>query len=113
MAYSSGMMNERVTVLLPVRQNGTVGARVAYRKGRTLWAAVTWSKGVRALRNGEVTAYDTVMVRTRWTHEITKQCRLLHDGKFYVIDSLNASRRENTVQITATEVGGHEVLVDG
>ena len=61
-------------------------------------------KGVKALREGALDAYDTVLIRMRWNNVVTRDSRLQHGGVTYQIQSLHADRQENTIQITATEI---------
>ncbi len=65
---------------------------------------MTWNKGVKALREGALDAYDTVLIRMRWNNIVTRDSRLQCDGVTYQIQSLHADRQDNTIQITATEV---------
>ena len=69
-----------------------------------VWANVTWTKGVRALREGALDAYDTVMIRMRWNNIVTRDSLLECMGVTYQIQSLHADYQDNIVQITATEV---------
>lgn len=107
MGYETGMMDRRVTILARKESEegrfgrgsgGTEWVEVA-----TVWAAVDWSRGVKAMREGALDAYDVVMVRTRWRADLTRENRLKIDGKTYMIESLNADRRANKIQITAHE----------
>ena len=47
---------------------------------------------------------DTVMFRMRWNSIVTRDCLLECEGVTYQIQSLNADRQGNTIQITATEM---------
>lgn len=100
MSYSSGMMNDRVTIFLPHRE----GTRTTYTIGPTVWCNVTWTKGAKALRQGAVDAYETVMIRTRFVSLISRWCRLGVNGKYYTIESLQADKRQNTCQMICTEI---------
>ena len=51
-----------------------------------------------------IEAYDVVMIRCRFYPFITRDCRMTISGKTYEIDTLNADREANTIQITAHEV---------
>lgn len=106
MPYTTGMMNQRVCILsLPESTDGEWGREQAdWQELRTVWAAVDWSRGVKSMREGAMDAYDSIMVRTRYHQDIKRECRLRYDGKVYQIDSLHASREQNTIQITATEL---------
>lgn len=105
MAYSTGLLKDRVKILnkvLPTQ--GDFGATTRYAEAAEVWASVTWSKGVKALREGALDAYDTIMVRMRYNTVVSRESRLLIDGVTYQIQSLHADQQENIVQITATEI---------
>ena len=105
MAYSTGLLKHRVKILnkvLPTQ--GEFGETTQYEVKSCVWASVTWSKGVKALREGALDAYDTIMVRMRYNTVVSRESRLLIDGVTYQIQSLHADQQENTIQITATEV---------
>ena len=103
MGYSSGILKYRVTILNKQVATG-FGETTSYQPAACVWADVTWSKGVKALREGALDAYDTVLIRMRWNDIVTRDSRLQCDGVTYQIQSLHADRQENTIQITATEV---------
>ena len=105
MAYSTGLLKHRVKILnkvLPTQAD--FGETTRYAEAATVWADVTWSKGVKALREGALDAYDTIMVRMRYNTVVSRDSRLLIDGVTYQIQSLHRDYQENTIQITATEV---------
>ena len=105
MAYSTGLLNRRIMILnkvLPTQ--GEFGDTTQYEVKSCVWAQVTWSKGVKALREGALDAYDTIMVRMRYNTVVSRDSRLLIDGVTYQIQSLHRDYQDNTIQITATEV---------
>lgn len=103
MAYSTGLLRHRVTILNKVVATG-FGETTGYQSAGTVWADVTWSKGVKALREGALDAYDTVMVRMRYNTIVSRDSRLQCGGATYQIQSLHADYQDNTIQITATEI---------
>lgn len=103
MAYSTGLLKHRVGILNKVVATG-FGETTTYELAATVWADLTWSKGVKAMREGALDAYDTVMVRMRYNTIVTRDSQLEHDGKRYQIQSLHADHQDNTIQITATEI---------
>ena len=103
MAYTSGLLKYRVTILNKQVATG-FGETTSYQPAATVWADVTWSKGVKALREGALDAYDTIMVRMRYNTIVSRDSRLQHDGVTYQIQSLHRDYQDNTIQITATEV---------
>lgn len=105
MAYSTGLLNDRVKILNKVRPTqGDFGATTRYAEAAEVWAGVTWNKGVKSLREGALDAYDTIMVRMRYNTVVSRESRLEHDGVTYQIQSIHRDRQDNTIQITATEV---------
>lgn len=103
MAYTSGLLRHRVIILNKQVATG-FGETTSYQPAACVWADVTWSKGTKALREGALDAYDTVLIRMRWNNIVTRDSRLKCDGVTYQIQSLHADRQENTIQITATEI---------
>lgn len=99
-------MDARVKVLARgVTTDGEFGRNGGeFREVATIWANVTFVKGVQALREGAYDAYDTKMVRCRFHDYLTRECRLQIDGVTYKIDSLNADKRANTMQLVVTEL---------
>ncbi len=103
MAYSSGLLRHRVKILNKQVAAG-FGETTSYQPAATVWADVTWSKGTKALREGALDAYDTVIIRMRYNTTVSRDSRLEHDGVIYQIQSLHRDYQDNTIQITATEV---------
>lgn len=103
MGYTSDILKDRVTILNKKVSTG-FGETTSYEPVGCVHANVTWSKGVKALREGALDAYDTVLIRMRWNSIVTRDSRLECQGVTYQIQSLHADRQENTIQITATEI---------
>ena len=103
MAYTSGLLRYRITILNKQVASG-FGETTSYQPAACVWADVTWSKGAKALREGALDAYDTVLIRMRWNNIVTRDSRLQCDGVTYQIQSLHADKQDNTIQITATEI---------
>lgn len=103
MGYSSGFLKHHVTILNKVTAT-KFGETTRFEKAAEVHADVSWSKGVKALREGSLDAYDTVLIRMRWNNIVTRESRLECDGRTYQIQSLHADRQDNIIQITATEV---------
>ena len=101
MGYSSGILKYRVTILNKQVATG-FGETTSYQPAACVWADVTWSKGVKALREGALDAYDTVLIRMRWNNIVARDSRLQCDGVMYQIQSLHTDKQENTIQISAT-----------
>ena len=107
MGYSAGMLRHRVEILKRVQKDGKYGKNsgtVTYESQGCVWADVTWSKGVKSMREGALDAYDTIMVRMRWNNVVNRNSYLRYDGLVYQIQSFHADYQDNTVQITAMEI---------
>lgn len=105
MGYSAGMLKHRVAILNKKDADKIpFGAKAEYEQVACVHADVTWSKGVKSLREGALDAYNTVLIRMRWNNIVTRESLLECDGKTYQIQSLHADKMENIVQITATEI---------
>lgn len=103
MAYTSGLLKYRVTILNK-QAAAEFGATTSYEPAATVWANVTWQKGVKRLAEASLDAMDTVMIRMRYNTIVSRESRLEHDGVTYQIQSLHRDYQDNTIQITATEV---------
>lgn len=103
MAYSTGILKHRVTILNKQVASG-FGETTSFQPAATVWADVTWKKGQKALNEGVLDSQDTVLIRMRYNNVVTRDSRLQAHGVTYQIQSLHADRQDNTIQITATEV---------
>ena len=75
------------------------------------WANESFSKGVKALQEGALDAYDTVMFRLRYTPCIDRWCLIWWRGKFYQIQTFHDDPEENQIQITAVEMPNQAVNI--
>lgn len=107
MSYSTGMMNKRVAVLSRMAASagefGRGSGGQTYVVSQEVWAAIDFVRGLSALREGSLDAYDTVMIRMRWNPTVTRESLLWHDGRMYEVQQLNSERQRNQMQITAQE----------
>jgi hypothetical protein len=71
----------------------------------------TFNKGVKAMREGALDAYDTVMFRCRYIKQLDRWCLLKFKGKWYQITSFNDDYQDNQIQITATELANQQVNI--
>ena len=115
MAYSTGMMNKRVTVAKRAEtQDTTFGGSsnvTKYTLLGTFWMAKDFNRGVKSLREGAYDAYDTVMFRMRYNKGIDRWCLLQYMGKWYQITSCNEDYQDNQIQITAVEMANQKVNI--
>ena len=110
MAYSSGILQDRVTILN--RDEQTVGrfgidsAGVGWSDAGTVWASVDWVKGKGAMNAGALDVYGVVIVRMRWNSIVNERSRIVYDGKTYQIigETFHAQRQANTIQFHAQQV---------
>ena len=103
MTYQSGFIHSRVTIKNKVLATG-FGETTSYQDAATVWANISFTKGMKALHEGALDAYDTVIVRMRYNNIVTRDSRLMHDGREYQIQSFHRDYRENIIQITAVEI---------
>ena len=103
MSYTADILDHRVSILAP-KQAEAFGDTAQFECVATVYAAVTWNKGMKSLREGALDAYDVVMVRMRWNDLVNRHCRLECDGKTYQIMQLNSDKRDNQIQIIAQEL---------
>ena len=105
--FTSGMRNHRVTILNKVQPSERqFGEKTGYRRDGSLWSSYEFSKGTRALREGALDAYDSVIFRMNFSANvtITRESLIECDGKVYQVQSLNSDRRENKIIVRATEM---------
>lgn len=105
--FTSGMRNHRVAILNKVQPSERqFGEKTGYRLDGSLWSSYEFSKGTRALREGALDAYDSVIFRMNFSANvtITRESLIECDGKVYQVQSLNSDKRENKIIIRATEM---------
>ena len=107
--FTSGMRNHRITILNKVQQSGRAfGEKTGYRREGSLNSSYEFNKGTRALREGALDAYDSVVFRLNFSgnvaKKITRESLIEMNGKIYQIQSLNADYHDNKIIIRATEM---------
>ena len=115
MAYSTGMLNKRIRIAKRVEnQDRTFGedGQPKYEWMGWFWASEKWNKGAKSLQNGALEAYDVVMFRLRYAPSIDRWCVIQYDGRWYQIQSFNASKQDNQIQITATEMANNPTIIE-
>ena len=109
------MLGKRVTVAR--RSTETTGdnfgkqGQPKYEILGTFWMAETFNKGAKAMHEGALDAYDTVMFRCRYNADIDRWCLLKFRGKWYQITSFNEDYQENQLQMTAVELANQQVNI--
>lgn len=110
MAYSTGILRERVQILnrteAQVGKFGIDSSGIEFEPTGTVWAEVTWAKGKQAMNAGALDVYGIIMVRMRYNTIVSERSRIVHDGKTYQIlgDTFHAQRQDNTIQFQAQQV---------
>ena len=103
--FTPGMRNHRITILNKVAPaEKAFGEKTGYKREGSLSSSYEFTKGTKALREGALDAYDTVLIRMRWNKLVRRDSQLVYDGVTYQIQSFHADRQDNTIQITATEI---------
>lgn len=110
MGYSAGMLDKRVRILN--RKEQTVGRfgidsdGVGWTESGTVWANVSWAKGVSAMREGSSDIYGILLVRMRWNSTVNRNSRVMIDGTTYEVmgDTFHPDYRANTIQMNVREV---------
>ena len=107
MAYSTGILRNRVTILNRTEATqgrfGLDSSGVEFETAGTVWAEVTWVRGKQAMNVGALDVYGVIMVRMRWNTIVNDRSRVQYDGKTYQIlgDTFHAQRQDNTIQFHA------------
>ena len=110
MAYTSGLLKHRVTIMnRKEAQQGKFGldsAGVEFEPAGTVWASVDWAKGKGAMNAGALDVYGIVMIRMRWNTIVSERSRILYEGKTYQIigETFHSNRQENTIQFHAQQI---------
>lgn len=107
MAYSTGILRNRVTILNRTEATqgrfGLDSSGVEFETAGTVWAEVTWVRGKQAMNVGALDVYGVIMVRMRYNTIVNDRSRVMYDGKTYQIlgDTFHAQRQDNTIQFHA------------
>ena len=107
--FTSGMRNHRITIpnkVAPAEK--AFGEKTGYRREGSLNSSYEFNKGTKALREGALDAYDSVMFRLNFSGDvakkITRESLIEMHGKIYQIQSLNSDYQTNKIIIRATEM---------
>lgn len=115
--FTSGMRNHRVTILNKVAPTEKAfGEKTGYKRDGSLQSSYEFNKGTRALREGALDAYDSVVFRMNFSanvaKKITRESLIEMNGKIYQIQSLNSDYHEDKIIIRATEMTTQVNIVD-
>ena len=107
--FTSGMRNHRITILNKVQPTEKAfGEKTGYRREGSLNSSYEFNKGTKALREGALDAYDSVIFRLNFSgnvaKKITRESLIEMHGKIYQIQSLNSDYHDNKIIIRATEM---------
>ena len=105
--FEAGMRPYRVTILNKVSPAEKVfGEKTGYQRDGSLWSSYKFNKGTKALREGALDAYDTVVFQMNFSAnvKITRDSLIECNGRIFQIQSLNDDHHENKIVVTATEM---------
>ena len=105
--FEAGMRPYRVTILNKVSPAEKVfGEKTGYNRDGSLWSSYKFNKGTKALREGALDAYDTVVFQMNFSAnvKITRDSLIECNGRIFQIQSLNDDHHENKIVVTATEM---------
>jgi len=115
--FSPGMRNHRVKVYnkaLPTER--VFGEKTGYMYAGSIQASYEFTKGTKAVREGALDAYDTVLFRMNFSanvaKQITRESLIGMNGKIYQIQSLNDDYQANKIVIRATEMTTQVNIID-
>ena len=111
------MRNHRITILNKVAPSEKAfGEKTGYKRDGSLNSSYEFNKGTRALREGSLDAYDTVIFRLNFSGNaaktITRESLIEMHGKIYQIQSLNEDYHDNKIIIRATEMTTQVNIMD-
>ena len=103
------MRNHRITIFNKVAPaEKAFGEKTGYQREGSLFSSYEFTKGTRALREGALDAYDSVIFRLNFSgnvaKKITRESLIEMHGKIYQIQSLNEDYHDNKIIIRATEM---------
>ena len=66
---------------------------------------------IKAMREGALDAYETLMIRMRHTDVVDRNCIVRHKGTWYQVESFHDDYQANTIQMTAVEMASQDVTL--
>ena len=110
MAYSSGFLKDRVTILNRKEavqgKFGLDSAGIEWENMGCVHANVDWQKGKSGMTAGALDAYGVKIVRMRWNSIINERSRIQWHGKTYQIlpETFNANHQDDTIQFLCQQI---------
>ena len=87
------MRNHRLTILNKVQPSERqFGEKTGYQRDGSLWSSYEFSKGTRALREGALDAYDSVIFRMNFSFEAKKTLRTVVTVIFCALSILRLTK---------------------
>ena len=108
------MLKDRVEILKKVQMAGKIGKNsgaVGFESLGTVWAGVSFNRGVKAMREAALDGTDYVIVRMRYNTIANRNCYLYHDGVMYMVTEFKRDYQDNIIQIKAQETTDKRVIV--
>ena len=114
--FDSGQRRARITVLNKTTGERQFGQKTSYQRIGKLWATYRFNKGTKALREGALDAYSTVMFQLNYSgsaaYALKRDSLIEYKQRIYQIQSLNDDVEENKIVITATEMTTQVTIIN-
>ena len=117
MAYTTGLMDKRITILNRTEavssRWGMDGEGVVWESAGIFWAGVDWTRGKQAMNVGALDAYACILVRMRYTDKVGMRSRIVWDNVTYQIipETFHRNYLENTIQFNAQAIVGESDMI--
>lgn len=108
------MLKDRVEILKKVQTAGKIGKNsgsAGFESLGTVWADVSFNRGIKAMREAALDGTDYVIVRMRYNSIANRNCYLYHDGVMYMVTEFKRDYQDNIIQIKAQETTDKRVIV--
>lgn len=108
------MLKDRVEILKKVQTAGKIGKNsglAGFESLGTVWADVSFNRGIKAMREAALDGTDYVIVRMRYNSIANRNCYLYHDGVMYMVTEFKRDYLDNIIQIKAQETTDKRVIV--
>lgn len=101
-------------ILKKVQTAGKIGKNsgsAGFESLGTVWADVSFNRGIKAMREAALDGTDYVIVRMRYNSIANRNCYLYHDGVMYMVTEFKRDYQDNIIQIKAQETTEKHVIV--